>query len=347
MIFIDELGDLANPYAAFDSLKTSDLSLETLLNSLKRMIQIRLVEEEIAKLVISQKAKCPCHLGIGQEAIPVGISLYLRGTDRVFGAHRSHGHYLALGGSPYRLLAEVLGKQTGCSKGMGGSMHIVDREKGFAGSVPIVAGTIPLAVGAAMAAKMDNSQDIAVSYFGDGACEEGIVHESMNAAISMDLPILFVVENNLFSSHLDIHLRQPSNKMARFAEAHKINYAIVDGNDICKVAEVSQKMIAECRVNSRPGFIEAVTYRHLGHVGADANIDVGLRRKPEDIEAWQKKDPIKRLEDALETQLSVSKESIKSIWNEERNEISKALNQAMLDPYPPLEFIEKFVYKNS
>lgn len=347
MIFIDELGGLANPYSPFTPLKTKDFSLDEMMNLLRSMIQIRLVEEEIANLVTSNKAKCPCHLGIGQEAIPVGISMYLKKTDRVFGAHRSHGHYLALGGSSYQLLAEVLGKETGCSKGMGGSMHIVDRDNGFAGSVPIVAGTIPLAVGAAMAAKMDGDKNIAVTYFGDGACEEGIFHESMNAAISMDLPVLFVVENNLFSSHLDVHLRQPSNRMARFAEAHKMNHAVVDGNDVCEVARVAQNIIKECRENNKPGFIEAVTYRQLGHVGADANIDVGLKRMPEDIEAWKKKDPIKRLEDALEEQHLISKDQIEAIWLSEKNEIHDALMQAMKDPYPSLDFIEKFVYKNS
>lgn len=344
---MDELGDLANPYSGFMPIKTTEFSVDELLYFLKIMVRIRLVEEEIAHLVTANKVKCPCHLGIGQEAIPVGISMFLRKTDRVFGAHRSHGHYLALGGSSYKLLAEILGKETGCSQGMGGSMHIVDRANGFAGSVPIVAGTIPLAVGAAMAAKMDGDGNIGVTYFGDGACEEGIFHESMNAAISMDLPVLFIVENNLFSSHLDIHLRQPSNKMARFAEAHKINHAVVDGNDVCEVARVAQKIIEECRENNKPGFIEAVTYRLLGHVGADANIDVGLKRMPEDIAAWKKKDPIKRLEDALEKQHFISRDQIKTIWLSEKNEIHDALMQAMKDPYPSLDFIEKFVYKNS
>ena len=126
---------------------------------------------------------------------------------------------MASGGSVEKLIAEVLGRATGASRGMGGSMHLYGGDSGFAGSVPIVAGTVPLAVGAALAAKMDKSGDIGVAYFGDGACEEGIVHESMNMAAIMKLPVLFVVENNLYSSHLDINLRQPSDRVARFAGA--------------------------------------------------------------------------------------------------------------------------------
>lgn len=345
MIFFDELGDLANPYSEFSPMVSIGFSKEDLIDFLKKMIQIRVVEEEIAHLVSSKSANCPCHLGIGQEAIPVGVSKFLRKTDRVFGAHRSHGHYLAMGGSSYKLLAEILGKETGCSKGMGGSMHIVDRENGFSGSVPIVSGTIPLAVGAAMAAKMDGKQDIGVAYFGDGACEEGIFHESLNAAISMDLPTLFIAENNLFSSHLDIHLRQPSNKLSRFAEAHKINYAIVDGNDVCQVAKVSEKIINDCRKKNIPGFIEAVTYRILGHVGADPNIDVGLKRMPEDIAAWKKKDPIKRVENYLKTNHFVSSNFIDKLWESEKSVIKKEIETALTDSYPPTDFIEKFVYK--
>ena len=149
-----------------------------------------------------KKVGCPCHFCIGQEAPPVGISFSLTPQDRVFGAHRSHGHYLALGGSPYQLFAEVLGKKTGASGGMGGSMHITALDKGFAGSVPIVSGTVPLAVGAGLSAKMDGGNTIGVAYFGDGACEEGIVQESLNAAVVMDVPVLFVVENNLFSTKI-------------------------------------------------------------------------------------------------------------------------------------------------
>ncbi len=180
------------------------------------MLQIRVVEEEIGRLVERSLARAPCHLGIGQEAVAVGVSHSLTAADRVFGAHRSHSHYLALGGSTYKLLAEVLGKADGTSKGMGGSMHLYGEEVGFMGSVPLVGATIPLAVGAAIAAKMDGRGAIGVTYFGDGATEEGVFHESMNLAAAMRLPVLFVCENNLFSSHLYITQRQPSDRIARY-----------------------------------------------------------------------------------------------------------------------------------
>ena len=207
-IKVDGLGPLADPKQFTDKIEVQDVAPDLLRQQLADMILIRVAEEEIAEMSLNGVAGTPCHLAIGQEAIPVGVSACLTKDDRVFGAHRSHGHYLAMGGDLDALMAEVLGKATGCSKGMGGSMHLYAGEQGFAGSVPIVGATVPLAVGAAMAAKMDGNGHVAVAYFGDGTCEEGVVHESLNLAVTHDLPVLFVVENNLFSSHMDIHLRQ-------------------------------------------------------------------------------------------------------------------------------------------
>ncbi|NBX02496.1 MAG: thiamine pyrophosphate-dependent dehydrogenase E1 component subunit alpha [Alphaproteobacteria bacterium] len=202
-----ELGDLSNPLYYNEVLDIRGFQPDFLVNALQAMVRIRLAEEEIANMAISGLAKCPVHLAIGQEAVAVGVAANLRKTDRAFGNHRSHSHYLAMGGSERKLFAEVLGKYTGCSHGFGGSMHLFAQEVGFYGSVPIVAGTVPLAVGAAMAAKFDGKGDVALAFFGDGACEEGVVHECLNMSASMQLPMIFVVENNLFSSHLDINLR--------------------------------------------------------------------------------------------------------------------------------------------
>ena len=345
MAFVDVLGDLAKSHTPFKDSDVSSFDAETLEWFFKMMVRIRLVEECIAELVSTKKAHCPCHLSIGQEAVATGISRYLNAQDKIFGAHRSHGHYLALEAGIYPLLAEILGKATGCAKGMGGSMHIVDRSKGFVGSVPIVAGTIPLALGAAIAAKMDGSSNIAVSYLGDGACEEGIFHESLNMASVMEVPLLFVVENNLFSSHLDIHLRQPSNTTERFAKAHHIKSMLVDGNDVCEVARAAKELIQYARETRKPVFLEAVTYRWLGHVGADANIDVGLNRKKEDVEAWKKKDPIQRLEKAILKAGIMNQTKIQKIVEQEEETISAALARAMEDPFPPQGFTEQFVYK--
>ena len=175
-----------------EPLNIKGFSKDFLYKLLIEMSKIRAIEN---KLAIKKKEGLiggPVHLGVGQEAIAVGISALLSSTDRVFGAHRSHAHTLALGSNPEKLFAEVLGRNNGLSKGMGGSMHLWDQPLGFYGSVPIVAGTIPLAVGAAMAARMQGKEDVSIAYFGDGACEEGIFHESLNLARIQKDPIIFV-----------------------------------------------------------------------------------------------------------------------------------------------------------
>ena len=182
---------------------------------------------------------------------------------------------------------------------MGGSMHIVDRSVGFEGSVPIVAGTIPIAVGAALKSKLKNDKSISIAFFGDGACEEGVFHESLNFASLHSLPIIFVAENNLFSSHLDIHLRQPSNRLSRFADAHKIKNYTIDGNDVVKVFETVKKEIKGLRNGSGPIFLECITFRHFGHVGPEENIDVGVKRTQKDVLNWKRTDPILRLSKSL------------------------------------------------
>lgn len=193
-----QLQGLSDPKKFNDLLSLHSEDSETLQNILKLMILIRKTEQQLAKGRKAGQIGGPVHLGAGQEAIAVGISQYLKSTDRVFGAHRSHSHLLALNPDFYKLFAEVLGKETGFSKGMGGSMHLFDQINGFYGSTPIVAGTLSLAVGAAIAAKLQKKDDIGVGYIGDGAVEEGVVHESFNFAKIQKAPMLFVIENNLF-----------------------------------------------------------------------------------------------------------------------------------------------------
>jgi len=314
-------------------------------DALKSMKKIRMVEEIISDNVKSGVIKCPCHLSNGQEAIPVSVSKYIKKTDYIFGNHRSHGHYLACGGSAYELFAEVLGKVTGCAKGMGGSMHLCSPENGFMGSVPIVAGTISLAVGAALASKNNQAGAVAVSYFGDGATEEGAFHESLNFAAKFELPILFVCENNLFSSHLHILERQPKTATSRFAIANDIKVFIEDGNDLVALSKILTTIIPEIRKNNQPMFLEAVTYRHKGHVGHDENIDVGLHRST-DLEKWKKRDPIKR------TLKGLSK--LNPIYLERYHNFKKILNKdlidswkrAMADPFPNQKQLLNTVYYN-
>ena len=231
--------ELFDATALHEPINIDGFSPDKLLFFLKSLKTIRFAEVLIADKRQAGLIGGPVHLGVGQEAIPVGVSNYLTSSDRVFGAHRSHSHILALGSSIHKLFAEILGKDTGFSRGMGGSMHLWDKPNGFYGSVPIVSGTVSIAVGAALAAKLQKTSDIAVAYFGDGAIEEGVVHESLNLAKILNLPILFVVENNLFASHMHISLRQPTTSVSRFAEANSIPFSIVDGNDVCSIATVA------------------------------------------------------------------------------------------------------------
>jgi TPP-dependent pyruvate/acetoin dehydrogenase alpha subunit len=292
------LGELADGSKYHDSLDINGLDPQLLKDQLRKMIIIRKAEEKIADKITEGKVVCPCHLGIGQEAVGVAVAAISRNSDRAFGAHRSHSHFLALNEDIDSLFAEVLGKNAGCSHGMGGSMHIIDKSVGFYGSVPIVGATIPIATGAGLAAKLDGNGDIAVSYFGDGACEEGVFHESLNMASSMNLPVLYVCENNLFSSHLHISLRQPANSTARFAHAHCIDYAVVDGNDVASMTKTLAEAVARMRKTNKPFFLEAVTYRWRGHVGPREDTDVGVKRD-HDLALWKKRDPIGRLLSAM------------------------------------------------
>lgn len=343
---LNTLGALTNPQFFNNPLNLRNISDDVALDMLENMTLIRRVEEQIAQMVDAGEVNCPCHFAIGQEATAVGIAQHLRPTDRGFGAHRSHAHYLAAGGSVDNLMAEVLGRDTGASRGMGGSMHLYGADTWFAGSVPIVAGTVPLAVGAGLAAKLDRSGDIGIAYFGDGACEEGVVHEALNLASVMKIPVLFVVENNLYSSHLDINLRQPCDRVARFGEAHCIESRVVDGNDVVEVSRVAGELIQAARAGRGPGFIEAVTYRWCGHVGPDENIDVGLRRSAEELAAWKKRDPIERLRVALEAR-GLSNDALNSRMDMAAIRAKVARANAFKAPWPSASAILDHVYARS
>jgi pyruvate dehydrogenase E1 component alpha subunit len=284
-------------------------------------------------------------LGVGQEAVAVGVAAELRKTDRVFGAHRSHSHVLSMGASLHRLFAEILGKETGLSRGMGGSMHLWDGPNGFYGSVPIVAGTVPLAVGAALASKLQGRGDISVAYFGDGAIEEGVVHESLNLARQLQVPILFVCENNLFSSHMHISQRQPLTSVARFALANDIQCEVIDGNNIVSVEESSEKMIDIARTKHLPVFIEAITYRHYGHVDWREDIDVGVNRSSEDLILWKSRDPIYRLETALISNGLLVKDEFEQMKLQISNQIDTDWELAIQDPQAETSSLLSDVYK--
>jgi TPP-dependent pyruvate/acetoin dehydrogenase alpha subunit len=291
------------------------------------MLRIRKAEEAIARMSESGEARCPCHLSIGQEAIAAGVCAALTPGDTIWGGHRSHGHYLAQGGSLEGLFAEVLGKTTGCAGGRGGSMHLIAPEQGVPGTVPIVAGTVPLAAGAALAYKLRGEARVAVTFFGDGALEEGSVHETLNLAALYRLPLIFVCENNLYSSHLHWSERRVADNLDQAGTLHSIPGGRIDGNDVEAVYDAARTAVARARSGGGPAFLECRTFRWRGHVGASSDEDVGVRRRGE-LAEWLERDPIRRAEERL------SAMNLAPHRAEIEIEIERALDAARTAPAP-------------
>ena len=313
----------------------------------REMVRIRMCEESLVEPIIRGDVRCPCHLYSGQEAVAVGVCAALQKEDMVFSTHRSHGHFLAKGGSMRELLAEVYGKESGCSRGRGGSMHLIDIRNGMMGSAPIVAGTIPLAVGAALALKINSKKQVVVSFFGDGAAGEGILYESMNFASLKKLPIIFACENNLYSTHMPIRECRPENNIFQVAKPFCIKSHRIDGNDVLKVYEKALQAVEICRSRQGPVFLEFSTYRLRGHVGPDDNIQ-GNRadiRPEEEVNNWRKRDPLKRFEKYLIKNAVLNEEDLKKIKKSVEEEVWDALEFARNSPYPNNNEVLKYVFK--
>ena len=313
----------------------------------KTMIRIRLCEESLVEPIIEGEVRCPVHLYSGEEAIATGACAALSEVDYVFGTHRSHGHYLAKGGGINELIAEIYGKETGCSKGRGGSMHIIDPKKGMMGAAPIVAGTISLALGAALASKIRKEKRISVSFFGDGAAGEGVLYESLNFAALKRLPIVFVCENNFYSTHMPIRECRPNNDIFKIGSPFDILSLRVSGNDVLEVYEAAQKAVELCRNDRGPVFIECVTYRLRGHVGPDDNIQgTHADIRPEDeIEEWRKKDPIMNFGDFLLKNNVLGKKDIEALRRQIEKEIVEAHSFAKNSSYPEESELTNYVFK--
>lgn len=255
--------------------EASSLSPEQLISFFRGMQRIRLAEERIGQLVQSREVRTPCHLSIGQEAIPVGVCAALRQDDTLWGGHRSHGHYLAKGGDLNAMMAEIFGKATGCARGRGGSMHLVAPAQGIFGTVPLVAATIPLAVGAALSATLRGTDQVAVAFFGDGATDEGHFHESLNLAALYNLPVVFVCENNFYSTHLTLKERRVKDNIVESAALHGLKGVVLDGNDVTSVYQAAQEAVRRARSGAGPTLLECRTYRWRGHVGPAADLEAG------------------------------------------------------------------------
>lgn len=311
------------------------------------MLRIRICEESLVEPILNGEIRCPVHLCSGQEAIAAGVCAGLKKEDYVFGTHRSHGHYLAKGGSLTELVAEVYCKETGCSCGRGGSMHLIAQEVGFLGAVPIVAGTISLAVGCALASKIKKEKRVTVSFFGDGAVGEGVLSESLNFAALKKLPVIFACENNLYSTHLPIRECRPENNIFEIGKPFGIPSFRVSGNDVLEVYEMAKRAVNICRKGKGPVFIEFMTYRLRGHVGPNDNIP-GLHtdiRPAEEIEKWRKKDPIINLEKFLLKNKILNKEILANIKKKIEKEVNEAHVFAKQSPYSDESELMKYVFK--
>lgn len=311
------------------------------------MLKIRLCEESLIDPIMEGTIHCPVHLYTGEEAIAVGVCAALNKTDIIYGNHRSHGHFLAKGGSLAALLGEVYGKEAGCSRGRGGSMHLIDPEIGMLGAAPIVAGTVPLALGSALAADIRKSGEVAVSFFGDGATNEGVLFEALNFAALRKLPIVFVCENNLYATHMPIAKCRPGLDIAKITEPFGISNIIVDGNNVLDVYAGAETAVAMCRRGDGPFFIEARTYRMRGHVGPDDNIQghhTDIRPESE-VEQWRQKDPIRALKKLIQESHNVEESEFRHLSREIGQEISSAQQEATTGSYPKKSEALKYVFE--
>ena len=262
----------------------------------EELLKIRLIEEEISYRYSEEKMRCPTHIAIGQEAAAVGVCASLNKNDYAVSGHRAHHHYIAKGGNIKKLVAEIYGKETGCSGGKGGSMHLVDTDVGFMGSTAIVAGTIPVGVGLSFSQKLKHSENITCIFFGDAAIEEGVFYESVNFAILKNLPVLFVCENNQFSCFTHLSERQPQNrKIFEMVSGLGIDSSECDGNDVIAVQERTAQLVNKIKKGEGPKFLELHTYRWLEHCGPNYDDELGYRTT-NDIKKSRENDPIIILE---------------------------------------------------
>lgn len=254
----------------------------------RQMLLIRRFEERCVELYSKEKIRGFLHLAIGEEAIAVGVMNALTQEDAIFSTYREHGHALARGIDPKRIMAEMYGKVEGCSRGRGGSMHLFDKETRFYGGNAIVAGGLPLAVGMALADKMMKRNRVTVCFFGDGAVAEGEFHESLNLAALWHLSILFVCENNLYAMGTALKYTQSQTNIALKAASYQIPSRQIDGMDVTAVFDAANETLSAIRLDKGPAFIECLTYRFRAHSMFDAE----LYREKSEVEEWKKKDPL-------------------------------------------------------
>jgi TPP-dependent pyruvate/acetoin dehydrogenase alpha subunit len=308
------------------------------------ILRVRKIELEISKKYSEQKMRCPIHLSIGQEAIPVAICRNLNKADKAFTAHRSHAHYLAKGGNLKKMLAELYGKKSGCAEGKGGSMHLIDLKAGLFGAVPIVGSTIPIGVGAAWYNKLNRKKSITVIFFGDGATEEGVFQESLDFASLHSLPVLFVCEHNNYSVYSNIKKRQSQKRnILNIAKAIGIEGMHLDGNNSLNLYKKSKIVINNIRKKNRPFIFLCDTFRHLEHCGPNNDDNLNYRDK-EYVSYWMKNCPLKKIEKYLLKKNFLSQKTIINFNKKINNEIKEAFLFADNSKFPEKEDFYKDVY---
>ncbi|MEX0805639.1 MAG: thiamine pyrophosphate-dependent dehydrogenase E1 component subunit alpha [Candidatus Binatia bacterium] len=309
---------------------TTKENSKDLIDLLRRMWLIRAFEEKVSALYAERQIVGLLHLGIGQEAVAVGTCSLLRPDDYVFGGHRSHGHALAKGADVNRLMAEIAGRATGYCGGKGGSMHIVALDAGFVTATGVVGGTIPLALGAAFAAKEKKQGQVAVVFFGDGAGQAGPFHESLNIASLWRLPVIFVCENNGYAEFTPLSAHTKVERLAQHAKTYDISSSTVDGNDLIAVRTAISKALGKTRAGTGPVFVECLTHRLRGHYEGD----LAKYRELAQLTEWKSKDPIARFIRVLKNRKAVSTKELESIERTARDLVEKAAEFALSSPWP-------------
>ena len=299
----------------------------------RNMLRIRRVEEQIGKDARAGNIPGAVHLYIGQEAVGVGICSQLTDDDWIASTHRGHGHFLAKGGDPKLLMAEVYGRETGICKGHGGSMHVADFSKGIIGANGIVGAGISITTGAALAAQLDGKDAVGIAFFGDGAANQGVLCEALNVSTLWQLPVIFVCENNGFSEFSPSATVTAGNIVDR-AKPYGAAHEAVDGNDLIAVWQCAARAIKRARSGEGPTLIEARTYRLRGHVEAEATFLSSSYRTEEEIDAWRARDPIPAFAKRMLEAGQVSQADLDQIEAEIVAEVAEAVSFAESSPYP-------------
>ncbi|MCD4780614.1 MAG: thiamine pyrophosphate-dependent dehydrogenase E1 component subunit alpha [Candidatus Omnitrophica bacterium] len=320
----------------------NNIDKNTLLELYRSLLLIRQVELKIEALYPEDEMKTPVHLSLGQEAVSAGICSQLKKEDTIYSNHRSHGHYLAKGGDLKAMIAELYCKETGCSRGRGGSMHLIDTSVGHFGSSSIVGGGIPHAVGGAFAYKMQKKDLIAVAFFGDAACEQGVFFESMNWAAFKKLPVLFVCENNQYAVCSHISARQYSSDIYKRSRAFDIPSRKINGNDVVEVYNKTKEILQYVRGGNGPYFLECSVQRWRGHAGPGDPLKDKYRH-PADL-SREEVDSLFNFQHKLLAEKIVTQAELDDIKQKIDADIKAAFEFGQKEPLPDTAELEKYLF---